>query len=312
MSVETGTAPFIPASTLYALRDFYEAWGHQAVVAGGAVWFNAGSFCMVSSPTVVIPQLEDPAARRLLWETRRLAAIYGSTQTEGTSVSAYVLSDKTYDMNHLQRQFRQHVVKASKHLEVRECSWNEWIVAAQTCDEDTLARRGTADVASSPLLDQARRQTIAKIAATIPDFRIQACFFGREMVAYLVHLTMGSVCEGLMIHRRNDSLDSSAKYASHLVYFHFTKALITQPEITKVCVGRQSIPFNPSLSSFKRHAGFIEEPYHLRFRLHPLFAPAIENRASAWVLRSLRQAFAGRLPFLANLEVLERACLRPR
>lgn len=309
VSDEMGTAPFITAETLGALRDFYEAWGHQSVLSGGVVWFNAGSFTMVSSPTVLIPDLDDKTVRRLLWNTRRLAAVYGSSQTEGTCVSAYVLYDKSYDMKHLQRQFRQHVIKASKTLEVRECSWDEWNVAAQKCDEETLARRGTSDIANSPLLNQANRQQIARIAATIPGLRIHACFFGHEMMAYLVHLTMGSVCEGLMFHRRDDSLDSSAKYASHLVYFHFAKALITQPEIKKVCVGRQSVPCNAALSSFKRHAGFIEEPYYLRFRLHPLFAPAIENRVSAWMLKTLRHAFAGRLPFLANLEVLERASL---
>ncbi len=305
-----GPTPFITATTLRSLRDFYEAWGHQAVLAGGVIWFNAGLFSIVSSPTVLIPNIEDKPVRRLLWDTRRLAAVYGSTQTEGTCVSAYVLYDKSYDLKNLQRQFRQHVIKASKTLVVRECSWDEWIVAAQKCDEETLERRGTSNVASSPLLNHEGRQTIARIAATISELRIQACFFGDEIVAYLVHLTMGSVCEGLMIHRCDDSPESPARYASHLVYFHFAKEQITRPEITQVCVGRQSVPHNPTLSSFKRHAGFIEEPYYLRFRLHPLFAPLIENRASARVLKSLRQALAGRLPFLTNLEVLERASLR--
>ncbi len=306
--MEGGSRP--SAETLQRLGAFYRAWGYRAVVAGGAIWIPAGSFSLVSALTTVLPEIDDWAVRSLLRQTRRLAAVYGGSRPEGTTVPVYNLRDKSYDEKTLQRQFRQHVIKASKALEVRPCSWEEWVAAAVTCDRETLVRRGYAATADAPFLSAEGRRAIASLAASIPGLQIQACFSGTEIAAYLVHLTMGSVCEGLMIHRRDTLTDPGVQHASHLVYFAFARAAMARPDVLRVCVGRGSVPPNDPLASFKRHAGFSEEPYHLRFRLHPWMAPALESRLGARVLKGLRDNPLWRPPVLANLEVMERASLR--
>jgi hypothetical protein len=310
MASDYHAAERLSPETLVALRDFYTALGHDALAAGGVVWFVAGSFSLCSTPTILIPDVKDKDVRTLLRRTKKLAAIYGTTQDEGTIVAKYVLRKKSYDYNDLQRQFRQHVNKAEKVLEARECSWREWEVAAMRCDAETLRRRGMVDPASHPLLSLEGRSRVVSIAARIPDLRIQACFHGDEIVAYLAHLTMGCVCEGLMMHRRDEQMESASRHASHLVYFTFAKAAMARPEIQSVCVGRQSVPTQRSLTSFKRHAGFEELPYPLRFRLHGLVAPVFEHRLSSRILRAIRTTFANKMPALANLEVMERAGMR--
>lgn len=297
---------------LLNLRDFYEAIGSDAIAAGGVVWFVAGSFSLCTTPTMLLPDLREKEVRALLWKTKKLAAVYGVLEDEGTTVPMYVLRDKSYDSKNLQRQFRQHVVRAQKVLEARECTWKEWETAAVRCDEETLLRRGMDSKVRHPLLSPEGRSKVVGIAERIPELRIQACFYGSEIVAYLVHLTMGSVCEGLMIHRRDDRAEDYCRDASHLVYYTFAKAAMAMPEIQTVCVGRQSVPAKDALAGFKRHAGFEELAYPLRFRLHSLIAPAFENRVGARMLRTVRERMGGKVPALENLEVMERASLRSR
>lgn len=297
---------------LVNLCDFYNAIGSHAIAAGGVVWFVAGSFSLCATPTMLLPDLREKEVRGLLWRTKKLAAIYGVSQDEGATVPVYVLRDKSYDLKNLQRQFRQHVVRAQKVLEARECTWKEWETAAVRCDEETLLRRGMDSKASHPLLSPDGRSKVVSIAERIPELRIQACFYGDEIVAYLVHLTMGSVCEGLMIHRRDDRAEDYCRDASHLVYYTFAKAAMARPEIQTVCVGRQSVPAKDALAGFKRHAGFEEVPYPLRFRLNSFIAPVFETRLGARMLRAVRETFGRKVPALGNLEVMERASIRSR
>lgn len=304
----TGMSPAVP--NLDALRQFYGAWGHRVVIEGGALWFDGGSLSMMSIPTMLVPAVDTRAVRRLLWHTGKVAAVYRTIEPGATRVPIYMLRDKSYDLGHLQRQFRQKVLAAAPALQVRECSWEEWRGAASKCDRDTLLRHRRAAPVSHPLLLSAGRERIALAAAAVPGLRVHACFYGDEIVAYLAHLTVGDTCEGLLAHRCAFDGASPARFASHLLYFSFAKAALARPGISSVCVGRQSVPANESLARFKRHAGFAEEACHLRIRLHPLVAPLVENRAAAAMLRKIRSRFASTKPVLNNLEVLERSALR--
>ena len=117
------------------------------------------------------------------------------------------------------------------------------------------------------------------------------------------------MCEGLLAHRVDSEIDSPTRHSSHLLYFSFARAAISDPEIQAVCVGRQSLPAKESLTRFKLHAGFLPEPCHLRFRLHPMLAPFLENGFSAALLKRVRVGLSGKIPALANLEVMEQAGL---
>ncbi len=67
-----------------------------------------------------------------------------------------------------------------------------------------------------------------------------------------------------------------------------------------------------ALAGFKRHAGFEEVPYPLRFRLNSFMAPVFETRLGARMLRAVRETFGRKVPALGNLEVMERASIRSR
>lgn len=300
----------IPASELAALRSFYEAWGHQAITMGGTVWFDGGTFSLMSVPSILLPDVSEHAVRDALVQTRRLAAVFQSVEPEGTSVPLFVLRDKTYGSNHLQRQFRQHVRTASLHLHSRECSWQEWQTAAVDCDRETLARRGKGEAVGHPLLTPQGRERIVAAASAVPHLGLHACFFGEHIVAYLVHITFGSTCEGLMAHRRHAPHESPARHASHLLFHSFARTAMARDVVHAVCVGRQSVPANPNLARFKLHAGFTAEPHPLRIRLHPWLAPWFGNPFATPLLRMIRSHGSGIIPALANLEVLERATLR--
>ena len=126
--------------------------------------------------------------------------------------------------------------------------------------------------ANHPLLSDEGRRRIASIAVKIPNLRIHACFYQNEIAAYLVHITFGSICEGLMTNRREGTLEPAVKYASHLLYYTFAKQAISRPEVQMVCVGRQSVPPNDTLARFKAPAGRPEE----------LTAGPIEHDPQGW------------------------------
>lgn len=267
---------------------------------------------MMSLPTTLVPDIKTSAVRRILTRAGKAAAVYRVSERGETGVPLFTLRDKSYGPGNLQRQFRQQVRAAASTLEARECAWGDWEVAALRCDRDTLSRHGRTPRAAHPLLSPQGRARVAVAAAAVPGLRVHACFRGGEIVAYLVHLTLGEICEGLLAQRCDAPADSPGRHASHLLYFSFARSAMARPEISAVCVGRQSVPPNGPLARFKRHAGFVPEPCHLRIRLHPFLAPLLENRAACALLRMIRNGFAGKFPALTNLEVLERSALRGR
>lgn len=297
---------------LASLAHFYRATGHKAVVDGGCVWFDGGAFSLMSIPTMLVPDVSLAGVRRLLWRSGKWAAVYRANEAGETTVPLFMLRDKHYDLGHLQRQFRQQVRAAAAALQARECSWQEWRTAAARCDRETLGRRGKDVAGTHPLLTAEGRERIAHAASMVAGLRIHACFCGREIAAYLMHLTLGETCEGLLTHRCDDDGAWPARFASHLLTFSFAQSAMAHPGISAVCVGRQSVPANEPLARFKRHAGFTEEPCRLRIRLHPVLAPLLENRAAAGLLRAIRGRFADGIPVLRNFEVLECSALRGR
>jgi hypothetical protein len=302
----------ISHSALGALAGFYSAWGRRTMLQGGVLWFDCGAFSTMSVLTTVPTGIADREVRGILSRTRKLAAVYRVAAGAGLEVPMFVLRDKEYSPSNLQRQFRQHVERASSFLEARECSWEEWETCALNCDRQTLARQGGFPQPGQGLLCPSVRRRIAGAARAVPRLRIHACFHGKEIAAYLIHVAFGEMCEGLLAHRVDSEIDSPTRHASHLLYFSFARATISDPDIQAICVGRQSIPAKESLTRFKRHAGFLPEPCHLRFRLHPLLAPFLENGFSAALLKRVRVGLSGKIPALANLEVMEQAGLCSR
>jgi hypothetical protein len=305
---ETGSSP-ISRSTLEGLAGFYAALGRRMIVKDEVLWFDCGAFSTMSVLTTVPTGIADREVRGILCRTRKLAAVYRVAAAAGLEVPMFMLRDKDYGPANLQRQFRQHVERASSFLEARECSWEEWETRALDCDWQTIARQGGSPKPGVGLLCPEVRRRIAEAGRAVPRLRIHACFHGKEIAAYLIHVSFGGMCEGLLANRVDSEIDSPTRHASHLLYFSFAKAAISDPDIQSVCVGRQSIPAKETLTRFKRHAGFLPEPCHLRFRLHPVLAPFLENQFSAALLKRVRLGLSGKIPALANLEVMEKAGL---
>ena len=298
-----------PKSALAPLAGYYDASGHRALLAGGSIWFNGGAFSMMSIPTTITPVISDSQVRKILFRSGKFAAVYRVEKPEGTTVPVFLLRDKNYGLNHLQRQFRQQVIGASSRMEARECSWEEWRDLALRCDRETFQRRGGMRGAHPLLLHAVREQAVGA-ARSVPGLHIHACFCGGEIVAYLVYIIFDGMCEGLLANRVDSIRDSADRHSAHLLYYSFAQSALARPDVQAVSVGRQSVPANEPLGRFKRHAGYLFEPCHLRIRLHPVLAPFLENRVALALLRTIRTNFSKKNPALTNLEVLERSALR--
>lgn len=266
---------------------------------------------MMSIPTSLVPVVGSGDVRRILLRSGKWAAVYRTNHNEGTTVPVFVLRNKNYGPECLQRQFRQKVTAARSRMDVRECSWEEWRDQGVRCDRETLRRRGV-QTRRHPMLRQSNRERIAAAARAVPKLRIHACFYRQDIAAYVAHICIGNVCEGLMAHRVDTRHDDTERGAAHLLFFEFARDMIQRSDIGEICIGRQSIPANETLARFKFDAGFEAGPCHLGIRLHPAAAVLLENRVSAAVLQTVRRRLAGQVPIFKNLEVLERASLRGR
>ena len=299
--------PSVEAGRLHAmerLAAFYQAIGHRACVAGGCVWFDGGAFSMMSIPSTLVADIRDEQVRGLLARFGKVAAVFPVLGEAGREVSLFVLRDRSYGLGHLQRQFRQKVLAAATRMEVRESCWEEWLERAVRCDRETLVRRGCGR-SMHPLLLRSGRERIAAAGELVPGLRVDACFVGREIAAYMVSLTQGGVCEGLMAHRVHSVAGSMEQNASHLLYYDFARRAFGRGDVSSVCVGRQSIPANHPLGEFKRHAGYDEERCFLRVLIHPALAPLVGNRLAVGLLGGVRKRFSAKVAAFRNLEVLE-------
>lgn len=287
-----------------ALPELYAGMGYDVVLMGGTLWRSAGALALASEPSGAVHAGEEAGIRAMLRRHRRLAAIFCTEHPSGKTVAHFALTAEQSASVSVQRQFAQHVRRAEGHGEVRRLDWDAWQTRALACDRASLARHGTA---AAPCLHEDGRRRLAAVAARDPALILYGFVTGTgEIAAYLLCRIEGGICQGLFVHWDDALADLRP---THLLYSAARKALLALPEVDILRVGRQSIPENPGLDAFKRHAGFQATPCHVGVLVHPLWAPILERTATAWLLGLIRRTLAPRFPGLNALEVLE--CAAP-
>ncbi len=288
--------------SMNALPALYSGMGYEVVVMGGTLWRSAGALALASEPSGAVYTGDEAGIRAMLRQHRRLAAIFCTAHPSGKTVAHFALS--AGQRASVQRQFAQHVKRAAQQGEVRQLDWREWQLKGLACDRASLARHGTAD---APCLHEDGRRRLAEAAAADPALILYGYFtHSGEIAAYLLCRIEDGVCQGLFMHWDDALADLRP---THLLYDGARKALLALPGVEVLRIGRQAIPENAGLDRFKRHAGFAATPCHVGVLVHPLVAPLLERRATAWLLSLIRRSLAPRFPGLNALEVLE--CAAP-
>lgn len=287
----------------HPLEALYRAMGHRVIHRDGVLWIDIGAFCLMTLPSVVPVSTSLSGIGDLLRESHRLAAVFRADRPCGFESHAYYVRDKNYGPASLQRQYRQNLNRGLETCRTRAMSWDELRDQGIKVNADMMRRRG---VRPGVFSDPAAWGRICRIASEIPQLNVLGCFCRGELAAYVISWTDQGVCEGIMAHWSDQFPDARP---AHVIYYEFTREMISRSEVTAVTVGRGALPLKPTLDRFKRHAGYQVETIPLGVVLHPRWAKLIQSRLSLGVLDCLRGWVGKRLPILENAEVFKVAAL---
>jgi hypothetical protein len=291
--------PHCISSLRYPFAELFEAQGHKTYSAMGVLWIEAGRLSVISVTSTAPVNATKEEMDRLLRKSRRVMAIFPTSSATGIKSGTFWVRDREYGLHSLQRQFRQHVQRAAKECSVRALDWDTLRSKGRNCYLVSLQRRGAA---GSPTASQAGWDRFCEVGASISGLEPWACFYGGGLLAYLIAHSGGGVCEAFMLHRSEAALSFRAV---HLLFYEFTRAMIQRPGINAVTVGREWFPPYPSLSQFKKHAGYHTEEIQLAVVLNPAVRLVLGNaftRKMLGLLRTVTRNYSARFDSLEALE----------
>jgi hypothetical protein len=278
------------------LAEFHLRRGTAFHPGPRALWCPAGAFSIYSAPSSLTVAIDRSEMESALLATRRLLAIAPVPRETGLAGKAFILRDKAYGLQSLQRQFRQQVKSSARHCEVEPIDWRSLSSAGLPVNRALRLR----DRHSSLAMENTWHR-FCEAAADIRGLEAWGVFTAGELIAYIVILEWNGFCHGLYM---NWSGARPEWHPTHLLYYETARAIMARPSVQAFSTGRQTIPANPGLDRFKAHAGFAPETVHLAVVAHPRWRRFLETipRLSPIPLRN-------RFPALRNLEALEAAAL---
>jgi len=288
-----------PKTRMEHLQAFYQRTGQSSSQMAGGVWLVETRLSVFSTPGSIPLRPTKSEIVNLLQRTGRIAAIFGSGFETGKEVNSFVVRDRSYGMQSLQRQFRQQVKIALQHCHCRPVEWHEMARLALPVNQSTMARRG---VHAPRYTDPMRWAAYCEAASLLPGCEAIGCFVGGELAAYMITWLHAGVCYGLYM-LWTESL--RAAHPTHALYYETVRDRMSRPEVEAMCVGRQTVPAMTSVDRFKRHAGFMPEPCHVGVILRPGVSSIMTHPWSVRALRSIRQRAGHRWPKLHHAEVFE-------
>ena len=293
----------VKAESRHPWAELFEAQGHKTYSAMGVLWIDAGRLSLISFPSATPVAATTEEVDDLLRKSGKVMAIFPTSAATGIQSGAFWARDRAYGAHSLQRQFRQHVQRAAKDCCVRPLDWNTLRAKGRGCHIDSLQRSGAT---SSPAGGRAGWNRFCNAAASVSGLEAWGCFHGDDLLAYLIVHSGDGVCEALIMHRSGAAVPFRA---AHLLFYEFTRTMMQRPEITAVTLGREWFPPNPSLSQFKRHAGYRIEEMQIAVALDPAVQLVLGNVVTRKTLRLLRAVTRNFSARFDGLEALEAAAV---
>lgn len=287
----------------HPLADLFEAQGHKTYSAMGVLWIDAGRLSLISIPSATPVAAAREEVDDLLRKSRRAMVIFPTSIATGVPSGTFWVRDHEYGLHSLQRQFRQHVQRAAKDCCVRPIDWDTLRTKGRNCEIFSMQRRGAKVSSTVSLTDW---ECFCDVGAATANLEPWGCFHGDDLLAYLIAHSRGGVCEAFLLRRSEAALPFRAV---HLLFYEFTRAMMRRQEITAVTLGREWFPPNPSLSRFKRHAGYHIEEMQIAVVLNPSFRFLLGNIFTRTALRFMRTVTSSYSARFDSLESLEAAAL---
>lgn len=286
------------------LAPLLRALGYRVHERPDVDWVDVGAFSLTPIPSIALIDADDATIEDLLRRSGRIAACY-VVADRGVPSWAWWVRDPEYGPASVQRQFRQNLRRGGRRVVVRPLDWDEFRTAGFPVHRDVASGRGVRD---SRLPGAEEWEAICRAAESTPGAEATGCLVDGRLAAFILSVTDGGVCEGILA-------DVSPRHAdarpAHALYHGFAAAMVRRPGVTGVTIGRQAIPPRASLDAFKRHAGFVAEPIRVAVTLHPHWRWLASGAVRA-CLHLGRRVVGNRLPGLGNVALLDAAASQRR
>ncbi len=269
--------------------NFLRLRGRKVVAAGGVYWcdFNLGSRLMMAFPDHVAadPQPEEIAS--LLRTTVSVAARYPTLSQPGLEGGIYVLRDKDYRLESVQKQMRKRVRTGLAACEIRPVSLEELLHQGLRCNLDTQARQGR----FNPEFGTPRLwERLVRAAFDSPGVSVLGAFIEGHLASYILQCVDDGWVHKLYQNSRTDLMHHSP---SHALSFSTIMAALADPLVKAVCTGPKTLLYEDGLHAFKTRMGYQVEPTRVAVQLHPAIAPIAASAPVVLTLRALQRLRPG-------------------
>lgn len=276
------------------LAQFYETIGYKVIRTESSYWYSASKRIYRSLPADRVLDPSEEELQGLFRRYRLLGVQFPNRRKGGWESSLFVVRDRNYGLHSLQRQFRQHVKKGLEQCEVREIDFDELHGVGMPVNIDAMARR---EYTIHHFVTPKLWRRFCDAGKGTPGAGALGSFVQGKLASYLVYFIVDKTCHGLHMMSRTDM---RGYRPNHLLYYTFTRGMITRKGIELVTTGLQSIPSLGQVDQFKRHAGYQQEPYYISVVLRPLANLLLLNSVTSLVLNSGGR-MVGRLPLLRHI-----------
>ncbi len=262
------------------------------VQSGGYWWANVDidSRYFVSLPDQICVDIQREDVDSLLRRASGLLARYPSQQPAGLPCGAYVVQDRAYKLQKLQKRIRNFVRRGLESCQIRQLERSELLTQGLELNLDTMARHGR----SRPEFGDPR--TWARTVEAVYETKGSECwgaFVGDQLASYVMSCRDAN-WEHLLIQMSRAELLKS--YPNHAIDYFLIERAMANPEIQGVCLGSLPLRYGEGLHNYKVRMGYEVMPQSAILAVHPLLSPLATSRMVGPLVRQ-----AGRWNRLAGL-----------
>ena len=286
----TGCGPMEQAGE--RLAELLERRGRRVYQSGGYWWANVDidSRYFVSLPDQICLDIRREDVDSLLRRAGGLLARYPSQQRAGLPCGAYVVQDRAYTLQKLQKRTRNFVRRGLESCQIRQVERPELLSQGLELNLDTMARHGR----MRPEFGDPK--TWARTVEAVYETRGSECwgaFVGDQLASYVMSCRDAN-WEHLLIQMSRTELLKS--YPNHAIDYLLIERAMANPEIHGVCLGSLPLRQGEGLHNYKVRMGYEVMPQDAVVAVHPLLSPLATSRVAGPLARQ-----AGRWNQLSGL-----------
>lgn len=250
--------------------EFLARQGHTILQTESCYWYDAQPGFYFYFP---YHRLIEPSAEELRTLRRgRLfigARFFVPPQTGVRNSYLLVCDDKNYSLDSVDARYaRRQTRRGLEHFEIRRVEFADLAESGLPLVQDTLTRQGR----SRKTWDAARWRAYCLAADGLDGFEAWGAYREDQLAAFMITFLME---DHFTILHHSSATEFLPLYSNNALVYWVTKQKLSDPRISCVFYGPESLDAPESLDKFKFRMGFTTRPMDQKIVFNPLVKPLI-------------------------------------